>query len=446
VKRLVRPLAAAWARRKHAREIAALARCRDPGPRVLSIGHWRFPVATQTFVYQELAAMVAAGFGLRLAASARGPAAALAPRFAVLAGRRVALAARPAVGRAELVRFRRARPAALAALVGDLAAASGLSAAALLERADVLRGFAFARLAEAYRADYLHSFFFYEGSLAAWIASRLLDLPRGIVAYADHRLDDYPLKIVRRQLADAALVVASCARAAGELARAAPECAPRLLVKPNSIDPTVFAARAHPAPGPGEPLRVLAVSRIDPKKGLADLIEAAGLLAARGVPLEVAIVGGADESQASRGELERLRARLAAAGGGSPVTLVGALGERALVARLAGAHLFVAPAVELPDGDADGIPTALLEAMASGLPVVATDAGAIGEALTDGVEGVLVAQRSPGALAAAIAGLAADPSARDRMGEAAARTARRRFAADVVEPRLHDRVRALVAG
>jgi glycosyltransferase involved in cell wall biosynthesis len=441
VSRLLRPLAAAWARRRHRLAIAALSSCADPAPRVLAIGHWRFPVPTQTFVYQELVAMRAAGFGVRLAASARGGAAALAPRFAALAGRCVRLSAHPAVGRAELARFERERPAALRSALGDLAAASGLSVAALRARPDVLRGLAFARLAAAYRADYLHSYFFYEGSLAAWLAARLLELPRGIVAYADHRLADYPLKIVGRQLADAALIVASCERAARELAAAAPGCAVRILVKPNSIDPGVFAPRPR-AGAPGGPFRVLAVSRIDPKKGLADLVEAGARLAAAGLAVEIAIAGGADESAGSRAELARLRARLERAPA-APVVLLGPLGERELVARLATAQLFVAPAVELPDGDADGIPTAMLEAMASGLPVVATDAGALAEALTGGVEGLLVPQRDPGALAAAIGALAADPAARVRMGEAAALTARRRFAAGVVEPRLHERIRAL---
>jgi glycosyltransferase involved in cell wall biosynthesis len=443
-RRLLRPVAAAWARRRHARAVAALARCAAPGPRVLAIGHWRFPVRTQTFVYQELTAMVAAGFELRLAASRRAPAAELAPRFAPLASRVAELAAHPAAGRAALARFRRERAATVADVLGALAAESGLAVEALLGRPDVLRGFAFASLAEAFRADYLHSYFFYEGSLAAWLAARLLGLPRGVVAYADHRLADYPLKVVRLQLADAALVVASCARVARELAAIAPECGPRILIKPNTIDPRVFTARRRAVPTPGAPLRVLAVSRIDPKKGLLDLVEAGALLAARGLAVEIAIAGGADDSPGSLAELARLRARLAAPGASVPVTLLGPLDESALVDHLHAAHLFVAPAVELADGDADGIPTALLEAMASGLPVVATDAGAIAEALTDGREGRLVPQRSPPALAAALAELAADPAARARMGEAAARTARARFAAEGVEPALHERLRTLL--
>ena len=93
----------------------------------------------------------------------------------------------------------------------------GLSPAALLDHEHVLHAFSFTRAVEAWRADYLHSYFFYEQSLFTWVASSLLGLPRGVSCYADHVLDDYALKAIRLQLADAAVVVATSRRIRDEL-------------------------------------------------------------------------------------------------------------------------------------------------------------------------------------------------------------------------------------
>ena len=108
------------------------------------------------------------------------------------------------------------------------------------------------------------------------------------------------------------------------------------------------------------------------------------------------------------------------------------------------AHLFVAPFVETESGDKDGIPTALLEGMSTGLPAVATDVGSIPEVIENGLDGVLVPQRNPAALADAIESLLLDPERRQRLGRAAAETVRRRFDAKTCETIFHDRVRALL--
>ncbi len=89
-----------------------------------------------------------------------------------------------------------------------------------------------------------------------------------------------------------------------------------------------------------------------------------------------------------------MRAAIDRLGLGGDVTLRGDLPAEGVRAALAAAHLFVAPYVETEQGDKDGIPTAVLEAMATGLAVVATRSGSIPEVVIDGVNGRLVA---PGA-------------------------------------------------
>jgi hypothetical protein len=201
-------------------ELSAAGSTRPPDgarPRLLAIGSWRFPVYSQSFVYQELAALAAAGFDVRLAYTERGEPEALPPQCAALAATALRLPGEPAITRRDLAHFRATRPDRVAALFALLAEASGRSPRELAADDHLLRAFSLARIAEAWGADLVHSYFFYEGSLAAFVVQQLLGLPRGVTCYADHLLDDYRWKLVPRQLADADLVVATSERVRREL-------------------------------------------------------------------------------------------------------------------------------------------------------------------------------------------------------------------------------------
>jgi glycosyltransferase involved in cell wall biosynthesis len=429
---------------RHERVCEALRRAPSAGRgRVLAIGAWTAPVYSHTFVYQELSALADAGFEVRLCRSRRGPARELPSRLAPLAPRLVGLEGGPGAGRRGFERWRRRAPRRVDDLLAELAGASGLDEASLLLRPAVLRAFLFAELAEAWRADYLHSYFFYEGSLAAHVAARLLDLPRGVSCYADHLLADDPLKVVALHLAAADLLVATSERVAGELRGLAPDTAPRILVKPNAIDCRHFPVR--PLRDRGGRRGLLAVCRIDAKKGLPDAVAALAALVAEGRDVELEIAGTADAGAAGRAARRELLGAIRENRLDERVRLLGRCDEAALRRAHSRADLFVVPSVELPDGDKDGIPTALLEAMASGLPVVATTAGSIAEAVRHAEEGWLVPPGRPAELAAAIGHLFDDGELADRLRRAAASAARERFDIAVCEPRLHARIGQLLA-
>ncbi|MEO7795164.1 MAG: glycosyltransferase family 4 protein, partial [Thermoanaerobaculia bacterium] len=414
--------------------------------RIVAIAAWEFPLFSQSFVCQELAALVAAGFDVRLAATTISAAPPPSPAAEVLAPRVFRLPGEVEICGDDLAHFRRTRGERVERLLSRLAQQSGRRPEELAADGHVQRGFALARAAEAWGADYLHSYFFYEGSLAAMVAQALLALPRGITCYADHEIDDAQKRLVPLHLASADLLVATSERVRRELTARLPEAAPRILVKPNAVDTAFFAPVERRDPAPDEPLRLITVARIDPKKGLADLLAACADLEARGVDFTLEIVGGVEAGSAA-GERERAAriAETARLGLVDRVRWRGILDAVGVRAALGGAQLFVLPSVETASGDKDGIPTALLEAMATGLAVVATRAGSIPEAVRDGVDGRLVEAGSPAKLAAAIAGLAGDSAGRRALGAAAALRVRERFSVEVCEPRLAARIARLVA-
>jgi glycosyltransferase involved in cell wall biosynthesis len=405
-----------------------------------------FPIYSQTFVYQELAQLEQDGMKLRLMYSRLDPHDQLPSSFEGLWHARRRLFQNRKVHQRDFAYYRRRMPDKVTGLIARLCRASGLSEQDLLAHGNFLEAFSFTRMVEAYRPDYLHSYFFYDRSLMALVAGHLLGIPRGISCYADHVLKDYELKVVPLQLELCDVVVATSERIKRELIELAPQAdANRIIVKPNGIDTDRFAERERSEPDDGKPFRLVTVCRIEPKKGLIELVEAVALLRDRGRRVETHLVGAPDEWSAdSRDYKRRLDQRITDLNLWGTVHLEGRQGDEGVQRMLGLAHLFVAPFVETESGDKDGIPTALLEGMATGLPAVATDAGSIPEVIENGRDGLLVPQRNPAALADAIESLLLDPERRSRLGRAAAETVRRRFDARTCETIFHDRVRALL--
>ncbi|MEZ5179678.1 MAG: glycosyltransferase [Acidimicrobiales bacterium] len=166
------------------------------------------------------------------------------------------------------------------------------------------------------------------------------------------------------------------------------------------VRPAVDLARwaGTPTPLDGPPWRLATVTRFVPAKGVEDLVAALAILRDGGVDATLRLVGEGPQEGALR-----LRARRA--GLGDAVSFVGS-GPTALVAaELAAAHLYVSPSLS------EGISNGVLEAMASGVAVVSTDVGGMGEVITQGVDGWLVPPGRPDQLARAVADAVADPPA-----------------------------------
>ena len=186
----------------------------------------------------------------------------------------------------------------------------------------------------------------------------------------------------------------------------------------NGVDLSRFRP-AVSAEEPRVPL-LLAIGRLEEKKGFADLVDACGILRDRGVPFLCEIVG--------KGSLrDDLAGRIAAKDLGDRVSLPGPLPRGELIRRLPQAAVVAVPCLVGKDGNRDGLPTVILEAMASGVPVVATRVTGIPEAVEDGGTGRVLEPGRPEALAAALADLLANPNLRRSMGAAGRRRAGKLF-------------------
>ena len=165
---------------------------------------------------------------------------------------------------------------------------------------------------------------------------------------------------------------------------------------------------------------ITTVGRLDPIKGFSVLIDACALLAQRDVQFTCEIIG--DGPQRSE-----LTARIARHALQDRVRLLGALEQQEVRKRVNQARVFALPCVTLPNGDQDGIPVALMEAMALCVPIVTTPVSGIPELVTDGVSGLLVPSGDPVALANAILRVLTDDDLADTLGSAGRRVVEDRY-------------------
>lgn len=183
---------------------------------------------------------------------------------------------------------------------------------------------------------------------------------------------------------------------------------------------------------PAEAPVLAAVGRLVYKKGFGVLLDALPKILERRPETRLLLGGGGDLDGELRLQVQRL-------GIAEAVTFTGALSHPQVLELLTAADIFVMPSVRDPKGNVDGLPIVVLEAMATGLPVVASDVSGIPMAVEPGETGVLVPEKDPQALADAVLDLLADPERAESLG----RAGRRRVADELNWPavaRVHDRL------
>ncbi len=212
-------------------------------------------------------------------------------------------------------------------------------------------------------------------------------------------------------------VTCTAAGAAHLNALGTPKAGPTALIY-HGIDLTKFAPPTESQHAPGV-FRIVSVGRAVAKKGYDDLLKTLGDLPAE-IPWTFEHIGGGPL-------LEGLEAQSAALPLAERLCWNGARPQQDVIALLAQADLFVLASHDQIDGDRDGIPNVLLEAMAMGVPVVASDAGAISELIEHDVTGLLVGAGDTHAFTEAITSLAQDPARRMHLADAGRRAVRASF-------------------
>ena len=256
----------------------------------------------------------------------------------------------------------------------------------------LLQGLELAEVAAARGLDHLHAHFMTVAAHTAYVAHVFSGIPFSVTAHAkDVYRDEVDIAAFRTVAAAASAVVTVCDANRRFIEE-------RLLA---GVDATVVRIyngldlASMPVPGPRRPELVLGVGRLVEKKGFDVLIRACRLLADRGVPFECAVIGDGDQAGALADEIDGL-------GVADRVRLLGSLPKAEVLEWMARAAVLALPCVTGGDGNRDALPTVLLEALAVGLPVVSTPVAGVPEIVDDGVEGLLVPERDPVALAGAI--------------------------------------------
>ncbi len=249
---------------------------------------------------------------------------------------------------------------------------------------------------------HLHAHFATASTTVARLSARFAGIPYTMTAHAkDIFHESVNPEDLRRKLRDAAATVTVCDYNLEYLRASYGPIAKDVRRIYNGLELEKFS---YEAPRGRAPL-ILAVGRLVEKKGFDDLIEACALLRNRSVQFRCRIIGLGEQERELRAKVKRLKL-------GDRVELPGPRPQSALIEAVGSAAVFAAPCVVGGDGNRDGLPTVLLEAMALGTPCVSTDVTGIPEVLHDGQTGLMVPQRDINALAGAIERLLADPALR----------------------------------
>lgn len=228
----------------------------------------------------------------------------------------------------------------------------------------------------------------------AMYAGILADIPFSMTLHGPDEFRDPPAPCLASLIRAADMVACISAFCRDQARRRSdPADWAKLRIVRCGIDPALYAGRDRAAP-----LRhVLFVGRLVPVKGVSVLLDAFAAIAASFPDATLTIVGDGSDRTA-------LRQQAAGLGLTDRVTFTGSLDQRRVAARMAGADLLVLPSF------AEGLPVVLMEAMASGMPVIASNVAGTPELVENGVTGTLIEPGDPRALAKGMADCLADPA------------------------------------
>jgi len=269
-------------------------------------------------------------------------------------------------------------------------------------------------LLEAGDVRHIRAHFCHGATTVAWFVSIITGLPFSFTAHAK---DIYcaslnPAGLLRRKMRAARFVVTCTEANRKYLLAVEPKANVRCIYHGLNAKFSDLLASSVTTPDRSRKLRALGVGRLVPKKGFDVLVEACAILRRRGFNFETIIVGEHGEHEAE------LRNRIKAHGLQDHVRFTGPMDQSRLYTEYQNADIFCLPCRVLDNGDRDGLPNVLMEAMACGLPVITTPVSGIPEIIHDGQNGTLVPPNDAEALADAIQRISSDSMLARNLGRA----------------------------
>jgi colanic acid/amylovoran biosynthesis glycosyltransferase len=389
-----------------------------PARSAVAVGLSRFPTVTETFILREVVELERQGQPVRLVPMIREnpPIVHEAARPWTQRALYTPFLSLPIVA-ANLRAFLR-RPFRYAALFARLVAGTLAAPRTLIGTLALFpKSVYLARRLEQEGVGHIHVHYASHPATMALIISKLADVTFSFTVHAHDIQTDRSL--LRWKIAEARFIRSISAYNRRFLEGLYPKEAAGKIdvihvgIEPENYENNVAVTGATP--------RILCVAAHKPYKGLPVLIEAARILRDDGVAFVCNLVGHGPMH-------DELEAMIRARGLGDRVHLIGARPEDEVTRMMTESTLFVLPSIVDPaTGMMEGIPVALMEAMASGRPVVSTKTAGIPELVDDGVNGLLVEAGDAEALAAAIRSILADPHRARSMGERGREKVRREF-------------------
>lgn len=266
--------------------------------------------------------------------------------------------------------------------------------------------------------EHIHAHFADRASILAMVASRLLGIQYSLTA---HAMDIYVDPVMLPEKISGAAFVATCTAYNQAHLRSLSTNGSREKIKCiyHGLDTSYYNPPLNGLPGDPSNL-ILSVGQLKEKKGFTYLLQACQILKEDGYTFKCQIVGDGP----MRAELENQISNL---GLSEVVELCGALPHEKVIEKYSQATIFVLPAVTASDGDRDGIPNVILEALAMKLPVVSTEHSGIPEVIVHGNNGLLVKSKDSLSLAKALGSLMDQQSLRKHLGETGRKTVLEKF-------------------
>ena len=248
-----------------------------------------------------------------------------------------------------------------------------------------------ARLMQQEGIAHIHAHYATYPALVAWLIHRLTKIRYSVTVHAHDIFVERAMLATKLREADFIVAISQynrefLARTLGDWAGA------KTQIVHCGIEPDLYDHAFHPRVDQVGRFEIISIGSLQPYKGHAYLIDACRLLSNQGIPLRCRIIGG--------GELQSLLDQMISkAGLGQVVELLGPQPQEAVARLLPTAHCYVQPSVITPSGKMEGIPVALMEALACALPVIATNISGIPELVQPDKTGYLVPPANSSALA-----------------------------------------------